>query len=176
LIAVEEEGREASVSDVLEVARSRGEEPLVVLLDQIQDPQNLGALIRSTYALGGHGVVIPRDRAAQITPAVVRASAGAALHLLVARVTNLKHALSELKDAGVWSAAAVLDGEPAEKARLDGPLALVIGSEGKGVRPTVAEHCDLKVTIPLARFDSLNASVAGGILLYEALRQRRRLT
>jgi 23S rRNA (guanosine2251-2'-O)-methyltransferase len=173
----DDEGREeSSVEEMIALAKSQREEPLILLLDQIQDPQNLGALIRSAHALGAHGVVIPKDRAAQITPAVVRASAGAALHLGVARVTNLKHALTELKEAGVWTAAAVLDGDPADQSRLDGPLAVVIGSEGKGVRPSVAEHCDLRVTIPLARFDSLNASVAGGILLYEALRQRRRLT
>lgn len=161
------------VDDLLEYAKARGEPPLVLVLDHIQDPQNLGALIRSTFALGGHGVVIPKDRAARLTPAVIRASAGAALHLPVATVTNLKRALSELKDAGVWVAAAMLDGEPAYAARLDGPLALVIGSEEKGVSPSVAGDCDLRVSIPLSGgFDSLNASVAGGILLYEARRQR----
>lgn len=164
---------DSTVADILEDAKARGEEPLLLLLDQIQDPQNLGALIRSAYALGAHGVVIPRDRAASVTPAVVRVSAGAALHMRVARVTNLKHALTELAEAGVWSAAGVLGGQPVHEARLDGPLALVIGSEGKGVRPTLAAACDLQVAIPLSgRLDSLNASVAGGILLYEALRQR----
>lgn len=174
LAEVEVVARDAAVDEMLTRAANAGEEPLVLLLDQIQDPQNLGALIRSAHALGAHGVILPRDRAASVTPAVVRASAGAALHLPVARVTNLKHAIAELRDAGVWSCAAVLDGEPADGARLDGALAVVIGSEGKGVRPTVAAECDLRVTIPLpGGFDSLNASVAGGILLYEALRQRR---
>jgi 23S rRNA (guanosine2251-2'-O)-methyltransferase len=185
--------REASVEDILEAAKERGEEPLVLLLDHLQDPQNVGAIVRSAFALGAHGVVIPKDRAAQVTAAVVRASAGAALHLPIARVTNIKHAIETLKEAGVWSAAAVLDGTPAHEARLDGPLALVIGSEGKGVAPSIAARCDLGVTIPCAvvqaaeaerarsepkasgvkRFDSLNASVAAGILLYEAIRQRR---
>jgi 23S rRNA (guanosine2251-2'-O)-methyltransferase len=168
-------GEAASIAKMLDLARSRNEPPLVLLLDQIQDPQNLGALIRSAYALGAHGVVIPQDRAASVTPAVIRASAGAALHVQVARVVNLKHALRELQEAGVWSAAAVLDGDPAFEARLDGPLAIVIGSEGKGVRPTLADDCDLRVSIPLpGGLDSLNASVAGAILLYEALRQRSR--
>jgi 23S rRNA (guanosine2251-2'-O)-methyltransferase len=169
------EDEDASVSDILEVAKAKGEEPLVLLLDQIQDPQNLGALIRSAYALGAHGLVVPKDRAAQVTAAVVRASSGAALHMKVAQVVNLKHALTELREAGVWSAAAVMDGDPAYASRLDGPLAIVIGSEGKGVRPTLAADCDLRVSIPLpGGFDSLNAAVAGAILLYEAVRQRAR--
>lgn len=166
---------EAEVDQMLAAAGEKGEPPLILLLDHIQDPHNLGALIRSAHALGAHGVVIPKDRAAPITAAVVRASAGAALHVPISRVTNLKRALDELRDAGVWSAAAVLKGEPSWSARLDGPLALVVGSEGKGVSPTLAEYCDLKVTIPLpGGFDSLNASVAGGVLLYEVLRQRRK--
>lgn len=164
----------AEVADMLELARSRGEPPLILVLDHIVDPQNLGALIRSAHALGAHGVVIPKDRAAPVTAAVVRASAGAALHVPIARVVNVKHALAELAEAGVWSAAAVLDGAPLYATRLDGPLALVIGSEGKGVSPSVAGRCDHRVSIPLsAGFDSLNASVAGGIFLYEVLRQRR---
>jgi 23S rRNA (guanosine2251-2'-O)-methyltransferase len=168
------EAHDATVEEILAAAKEKGEEPLLLLLDHVQDPQNLGALIRSAFALGVHGVVIPRDRAAQVTPAVIKASAGAALHVPIARVTNLKHALDELKDAGVWSAAAVLEGTAIDEARLDGPLAVVIGSEGKGVSPTVAGRCDLRVTIPLSGdLDSLNASVAGGILFYEALRQRR---
>lgn len=159
---------------ILDRAKQAGEPPLVVLLDSIQDPQNLGAILRSAYGLGAHGVVIPKDRAAQVTPAVIRASAGAALHLPVVQVVNLKHALERLVEAGVWSAAAVMDGPPAYEVAMDGPLALVIGGEAKGVRPTLARQCDHRVSIPLAHnFDSLNASVAAGVLLYEARRQRR---
>ncbi len=161
------------VETILDRADAAGEAALVLLLDGIQDPQNLGAILRSAHALGAHGVVIPKNRAATVTPAVIRASSGAALHVPIARVTNLKHALDRLAEAGVWSAAAVMDGQPAFKARLDGPLALVIGSEGNGVKPSLAQRCDHKLTVPIARdFDSLNASVAAGILLYEVVRQR----
>ncbi len=161
------------VDAICDHAESLGEAPLVVLLDGIEDPQNLGAIIRSAYALGAHGVVLPKNRAAGITPAVVRASAGATMHVPIARVTNLKHALEDLSRRNVWSAAAVLGGTPAHEARLDGGLALVIGSEAKGVKPSLAKACDMQITIPLgADFDSLNASVAAGILLYEARRQR----
>ena len=161
------------VDDLVDAAEAAGEAPLIVLLDGIQDPQNLGAILRSAYALGAHGAVLPKNRACAVTPAVVRASAGAALHLPVARVVNLKHALDRLRERGIWSAAAVMDGAAAASVRLDGPLALVIGGEGDGVRPTLAARCDDRVTIPMdAAFDSLNASVAAGILLYEARRQR----
>lgn len=161
------------VDRILDLAEEAGEPALVVLLDGIEDPQNLGAIIRSAYALGAHGVVLPKNRAAGITPAVVRASAGATMHVPIARVTNLKHALETLARRDVWTAAATLDGTPAAEARLDGALGLVIGSESKGVKPSLAAACDLQITIPLGGdFDSLNASVAAGILLYEARRQR----
>lgn len=161
------------VDDLVDAAEAAGEAPLIVLLDGIQDPQNLGAILRSAYVLGAHGAVLPKNRACAVTPAVIRASAGAALHLPVARVVNLKHALDRLRDRGVWSAAAVMDGAVPSSVRLDGPLALVVGSEAEGVRPTLAARCDDRVSIPMdADFDSLNVSVAAGILLYEARRQR----
>jgi len=167
--------RAASVGDILERAKSDGEPALVLLLDGIQDPQNLGALIRSAHAFGAHGVVIPKDRAAPLTAAAIKASAGAALHLPIARVTNIKHALDACVVAGLWTVAAATDGDPLESARLDGPIALVVGAEGKGVRPSVAARCDMRVRIDLSRgFDSLNASAAGAVLLYEIVRQRRR--
>jgi 23S rRNA (guanosine2251-2'-O)-methyltransferase len=169
------QGRDIDIQSMIAAAEEAGEPPLIVLVDHVTDPHNLGAILRSAWALGAHGAVIPKDRAAQMTPVVVRASAGAALHIPIYSVTNLKHALDELKEAGVWSAAAVLDGEPADETRLDGPLALVVGSEDKGVAPTVAARCDYRIRIPLARaFDSLNASVAAGILLYEIIRQRQK--
>lgn len=149
--------------------------PLLILLDGIQDPGNLGAILRSAYALGAHGVVLPQDRSAGLGPAAIKASAGAALHVPVAKVVNLKHALEPLAAAGFWTAAAVMDGEPAPTVDFDRPLALVVGNEAKGVRPSLARRCDLRVSIPMAQtgFDSLNASVATGILLYEVERQRR---
>jgi 23S rRNA (guanosine2251-2'-O)-methyltransferase len=164
---------EPDVAMMLAAAADANEEPLIVIVDHVTDPHNLGAIIRSAWALGAHGVIIPKDRSAQVTPVVVRASAGAALHVKIAKVVNIKHALEELKEAGVWSVAAVLDGEPAATVRMDGPIALVVGAEDRGVAPTVAARCDHRVRIPLAReFDSLNASVAAGILLYEIQRQR----
>jgi 23S rRNA (guanosine2251-2'-O)-methyltransferase len=164
---------EASVGSILEDARANKEDPLLLLVDHVQDPHNLGAILRSAWALGAHGVVIPKNRAVQVTPAVVRVSAGAALHIPIVTVVNLKHAIEELKEANVWTAAAHLEGEPAHDLRLDGPIALVVGAEDKGVSPSIAGRCDLRVRIPLQReFDSLNASVAAGVLLYEVLRQR----
>lgn len=169
------DARVADIASMLAAAEEAGEPPLIVLVDHVTDPHNLGAILRSAWALGAHGAVVPKDRAAHVTPVVVRASAGAALHLPLLTVTNLKHALDELKEANVWSAASVLDGDPLDRARLDGPLALVVGAEDKGVSPTVAARCDMRISIPLGRsFDSLNASVAAGILLYEVVRQRQK--
>lgn len=166
----------ADLADLLEVARSRQQPPLVVVLDGIQDPHNLGAIVRSAHALGAHGVVIGKDRSAQVTGAVVKAAAGATEHTRIARVVNLSRALEELKEAGLWVAAAdPSSDQPAWEARLDGPLALVVGAEGKGVRENVLKHCDLKVRIPMAgALGSLNASVSAGVLLYEIARQRGR--
>lgn len=162
------------IDDMIDTAEAKKQTPLIVLLDGVQDPHNLGAIMRSAYALGAHGIVIQKVRAAQVTAAAVRSSAGAALLLPVARVGNLKHALDRAVKRGLWTAAAVMDGEPVNKVRLDGPLALVIGGEGEGVRPSVASGCDHRVAIPLSGgFDSLNASVAAGIILYEVSRQRK---
>jgi 23S rRNA (guanosine2251-2'-O)-methyltransferase len=164
----------ADLADLLDRARASGRSPLVVALDGVQDPHNLGAIIRSAHALGAHGVIIPKDRAAQVTGAVAKASAGAVEHCAVARVTNLSRALEELKEDGLWVAAADPEGTQAlYDAQLDGPLALVIGGEGPGVRRGVLEHCDLRLRIPMAgQVSSLNASVSAGILLYEVARQR----
>jgi len=164
----------AELPDVLEHAQASGEPPLVVVLDGIQDPQNLGAIIRSAHALGAHGVVIPKDRAAQMTGAVAKASAGAVEHTRIARVTNLSRALEELKEAGLWTVAADPEGtEELWKARLDGPLAVVVGAEGPGVREGVLKHCDFRVRIPMSgEVASLNASVSAAVLIYEVARQR----
>ena len=158
----------------LESILEKQDEPLVLMLDGIQDTGNLGAIIRSAYALGAHAVVLPQDRSASITSATIRASAGAALLMPIVRVVNLKHAMDPLIQRGVWTAAAVMDGTPADEVNLTGGLAVVIGSESKGVRPSLAKRCDHQLSIPmLGSFDSLNASVASGILLYEVSRQRR---
>ena len=173
IVAAKGSGGPSSVEEILSYAEKRGEPPFVLLLDGIQDPQNLGALLRSAHALGVHGVILPDRRACKVTPAVVKVSAGAAAHMRIATVTNLKRSLDQLKESGLWCAAAVMDGQPASECELTGPLALVVGAEGDGVRKTVIEACDFKVCVPLAgQFDSLNAGVAGGILIYEIIRQR----
>lgn len=159
---------------LIEAARASGRPPLVVVLDGIQDPHNLGAIIRSAHAFGAHGVVIMKDRAVGMTGTAVKASAGAAAHCPVARVTNLSRALEQLKEAGFWSVAADPEGDqPLWQARLDGPLAIVVGAEGTGVRKGVLGHCDLRVRIPMVgQVASLNASVSAGVLLAEIARQR----
>lgn len=152
----------------------KAKQPLLVLLDGIQDPHNLGAIIRSAYAFGAQGVVIMKDRAVGVTAVAVKSSAGATAHCEVARVTNLSRAIDELKEAGFWTVAA----EPEAKqltweAKLTGPLAVIVGAEGGGVRKGVLEHADYKVRIPMAgQVASLNASVSAGVLLYEIARQR----
>jgi len=164
------EMREYRYAELDELTKEPG---IVVVLDSLQDPQNVGAIIRSANAFGARGVVIAKDRAAAITGSVVKASAGATEHTKIARVTNLSRALEELKAAGYWSVAADPGGEPLGTKKLDGPLAVVIGAEGPGVRQGVLAQCDFKVRIPmLGDVASLNASVSAGILLYEIVRQR----
>lgn len=160
--------------DLVDGAEERGETPLLVLLDGIQDPHNLGAIIRSAHALGAHGVVIPKDRAVGVTGAVSKASAGAIEHCPVARVTNMSRTIEQLKEAGLWIAAADPEGKDVlPKARLDGPMALVVGAEGAGVRDGVLKHCDFRLKIPMTgQVGSLNASVSAAIMLYEVIRQR----
>lgn len=163
------------VDDLLEAARRAGEPPLLVVLDGIEDPQNLGAIVRSAHALGAHGVVIPRDRAAGVTPAAAKASAGAVEHTPVARVTNVAQTLERLKGEGVWSVATAAEAtRDLADVDLTGPIAIVIGGEGHGVRPLVRRSADLLVRIPMSgKVGSLNASAAAAICLYEVARQRR---
>jgi 23S rRNA (guanosine2251-2'-O)-methyltransferase len=152
-----------------------GTPPLIVILDGIEDPQNLGAILRSVDVLGAHGVVIPKDRAASVTPAVARAAAGAVETVRIAQVVNLSRALDDLKEKGLWIAVADQEAtQPVWEADLRGPIGIVIGAEGKGVRPLVKRHCDLPVRIPMVGtvVGSLNASVSAGLMLYEAMRQR----
>jgi 23S rRNA (guanosine2251-2'-O)-methyltransferase len=165
----------SSLDEILASARSRDEVPLILLLDLLKDPQNVGSLVRTAEVVGVHGIVIQRRRAVGITPAVVHASAGAVEHLSVAQVTNLVDVIGRLKGRDVWVAGleATSDAQFYTRADLTGALALVVGSEGAGLRRLVRERCDFLVRLPMhGRITSLNASVAGSIVLYEVLRQR----
>ncbi|HVK78909.1 MAG TPA: 23S rRNA (guanosine(2251)-2'-O)-methyltransferase RlmB [Kofleriaceae bacterium] len=174
VVAATGDFRYADVDDL--VAAAGDAPPLLVVLDGVQDPHNLGAIVRSAYVLGAHGVIIPEHRAAAVTPTVTKASAGATELLPIAVAKNLVRALEQLKEAGVWTCAvaAVPGARPIGALDLKGPLALVLGAEGEGVRPLVARTCDLHALIPMAGegVGSLNVSVAAGIALYEATRQR----
>ena len=173
VIARVEGWRYASVSELLE--RAGQQPPFIILLDGIEDPQNLGSIMRTAEVAGVHGIIIPEHRAAQITPAVARASAGATEYMPVSRVTNLVRTMEELKKQGVWFIGAETDGIDYWNSPVDwrGPLGLVIGGEGKGLGRLVKEHCDALISLPmLGRIGSLNASVAAGILIYEVVRHR----
>jgi len=163
-----------SLTDILDEAEKRGEQPLVVLLDGIMDPQNLGAIIRSAECLGAHGVVIPKHGACEVTPAVVRASAGAVEHLKVARVTNLVNAINELKKRGVWIVGSDVQGsDSCFDLVFPESVAIVVGSEGRGIRRLVRENCDFMVHIPMkGRVNSLNASVSCAVIMAQIARQR----
>ena len=159
--------------DIVDAARQKGVDPLLVILDELEDPHNLGAILRSVDAVGAHGVIIPKRRAVPLTDGVAKASAGAIEHVPVARVSNLVQVIEELKKQGIWIAGADLHGEYMHKQDLTGPLAIVVGSEGKGLGKLVRESCDYVVSIPMqGKINSLNASVATGVLLYEVYRQR----
>ncbi|MCC8045291.1 MAG: 23S rRNA (guanosine(2251)-2'-O)-methyltransferase RlmB [Clostridiales bacterium] len=163
----------AEVSDILEKAREKGEPPFLILLDGIEDPYNLGAIIRTANLAGAHGVIIPKRRAVGLTASVARTSAGALNYTPVARVTNLGNTIEELKKEGIWFACADMGATPCYRANLTGPIGLVIGAEGNGVSRLVREKCDFAVSIPMkGDIDSLNASVAAGILSFEIARQR----
>jgi 23S rRNA (guanosine2251-2'-O)-methyltransferase len=174
VVAVVAEFRYAGLEDLLARAARSGRPPLLVVLDGVEDPHNLGAIVRSTHALGGHGVVIPKDRAVGVTPAASKAAAGAIERSAIARVTNLTHALETLEEAGVWSIALAADGEkPLASLDLRGPTALVLGSEGEGLRPLVRRTCDFSARIPMmGEIDSLSVSASAAVALYEAARQR----
>lgn len=164
----------ADLDDVFAAAEERGEDPLIVLLDGLEDPHNLGAVLRSCDGAGAHGVVIPARRAVGLTETVAKASAGAIEYVPVVKVTNLGQCVDKLKERGVWIAAVDMDGETYSDADLKGPLALVIGGEGQGVSQTVRNKADYIVSIPMkGKVNSLNASNAAAILLYEVDRQRR---
>ena len=163
----------ASVDDRLAKAREKGEAPFIFLLDGIEDPHNLGAIIRTANLAGAHGVIIPKHRAVGLTATVARTSAGALNFTPVAKVTNLGAAMDELKKEGLWFVCADMKGEVMYRQNLTGPIGLVIGNEGEGVSRLVREKCDFTASIPMkGDIDSLNASVAAGVLAYEIVRQR----
>lgn len=165
----------STVEDMLDDAAAKGEEPFLILLDGVTDPHNLGAIIRSAECVGAHGVIVPERRSVGLTPAAVKASAGAVEHMKVARVTNLNRTIEELKKQNVWAYALDMDGEDYEKVNFQGGVALVIGAEGEGVSRLTLETCDQKVSLPMAgHIDSLNASVAAGIVMYRVLSFRRK--
>lgn len=163
-----------TLDDILEEAAARGQAPLIVICDELSDPHNLGAILRSAECAGAHGVVIPKRRSVGLTATVAKASAGAVEYMKVARVTNISAAIAELKERGVWVYGTAAEGSiPMYQADLKGPAAIVIGNEGDGMSPLVRKNCDQMVSIPMnGRILSLNASAAASILLYEAVRQR----
>jgi 23S rRNA (guanosine2251-2'-O)-methyltransferase len=164
----------ASVEDILKNAGEKGEAPFIILLDDIEDPHNLGAIIRTANLAGAHGVIIPKHRATGLTATVAKTSAGALNYTPVAKVTNLSKTIEELKKEGLWFVCADMGGTTMYDLDLKGPIGLVIGNEGKGVSRLVKEKCDFIASIPMAGdIDSLNASVATGVLAYEIVRQRR---
>lgn len=163
----------AEVTDILAAAKEKGEPPFIIVLDSIEDPHNLGAMIRTANQAGAHGIIIPKRRAVGLTATVAKVSAGAINYTPVAKVTNLSTTIEELKKEGLWFVCADMDGELMYKLDLKGPIGVVIGSEGEGVSRLVKENCDFIAKIPMhGNIDSLNASVAMGILSYEIVRQR----
>ena len=165
----------AQLNDIFALAESRGEPPFIILCDGLEDPHNLGAVIRSAEAAGAHGVIIPEHRSVSLSSYAGKAAAGALEYVPVVRVTNLNQTVKELKARGVWVYAADMDGQPYYNTDFSGPAALVIGSEGKGVSRLMRENADVIVSIPMhGRINSLNASVAGGILMFEISRTRHR--
>lgn len=163
----------AQVEDMLKAAEEKNEAPFLILLDNMEDPHNLGAVIRTANLAGAHGVIIPKRRAVGLTATVAKTSAGALNYTPVAKVTNLSQTIKELKEKGMWFVCADMDGTTMYELDLKGPIGLVIGSEGEGVSKLVKENCDFTASIPMAgEIDSLNASVAAGVLAYEIVRQR----
>ena len=173
VIAVSAAYSYAVVEDILQIARDKGEAPFVFILDGIEDPHNLGAIIRTANLAGAHGVIIPKRRAVGLTPTVAKTSAGAINYTPVAKVTNISNTIKELKDQGMWFVCADMGGTEMYDLNLTGSIGLVIGNEGDGVSKLVKENCDMVASIPMkGDIDSLNASVAAGVLAYEIVRQR----
>lgn len=164
----------STVEEMLELAKRKGEDPFLILLDGVTDPHNLGAIIRSAECVGAHGVIVPERRSVGLTPAAVKSSAGAVEHMKVARVTNLTRTIDELKQQNVWTYAVTMNGQDYMKTDFRGGVALVIGAEGEGISRLTLEHCDQRVSLPMkGAIDSLNASVAAGVMMYRVLASRK---
>lgn len=162
-----------TVEEILQTAKERGEDPFIIILDELEDPHNLGAVIRTAECVGAHGVIISQRRSAGLTYAAGKASAGAVEYMNVARVVNIPNTIDKLKESGVWVYGADMNGQPYTQTNLTGPVAIVIGNEGKGIGQLVAKKCDGVVSLPMVgKINSLNASVAAGVLAYEVVRQR----
>lgn len=175
IIAAASEHNYASVAEILEYAEEKGEPPFVVLLDGVEDPHNLGAIIRSAECMGAHGIIIPKRRAVGLTPTVAKASAGAIMHMRVAKVTNLSQTIDELKERGMWFYAADMDGESIYETDLKGSVGIVLGSEGDGISRLVKEKCDFVISVPMyGKVNSMNVSCAAAVILAQAANQRRK--
>ena len=173
VIAISAAYNYSEMEDIFNLAKSKGEDPFVIILDNIEDPHNLGAIIRTANQAGAHGVIIPKNRAVGLTATVARTSAGALNYTPVVKVTNIAQTIEELKEKGLWFVCADMDGEVMYNINLKGPIGLVIGNEGEGVGRLVKQKCDFVASIPMkGDIDSLNASVATGVLAYEIVRQR----
>ena len=165
----------STVEDILQVAEEKGEKPFLILCDGLEDPHNLGAVIRTAEACGVHGIIIPKRRSVTLNATVAKSASGALEYMKVARVTNLASTMDELKEKGIWIFGADMEGEDYTQTDFDVPCALVIGNEGKGMGALVAKKCDAVVSLPMrGRINSLNASVAAGVFMYEVVRRRRR--
>lgn len=174
VVAVVSEYEYREVEEMIELAKEKGEDPFILILDEIEDPHNLGSIIRSAECAGVHGIIIPKRRSASVNSTVYKSSAGAVEHMMVSKVTNISNAIEDLKDKGLWIYGADMDGVDYHfKTSLKGAIGLVIGNEGKGISRLVKEKCDVIVKIPLmGKISSLNASNAASILMYEVVRQR----
>lgn len=173
VIAITSPYEYSTIDEMLDAAKAKDEPPFLIILDEIEDPHNLGSIVRSANSFNAHGVIIPKRRSAYITATVSKASAGAVEYTKIAKVNNINQTIKELKDKGLWVIGTDADGETCWSSNLTGPIALVIGSEGHGISRLVRENCDMVVSIPIGgEINSLNASVAAGISMYEVVRQR----
>ena len=174
IIALASEHDYSSVEQILEYADEKGEPPFIVLLDGVEDPHNLGAIIRSAECMGAHGVIIPKRRAVGLTPTVAKASAGAIMHMRVAKVTNLSQTIDELKEKGLWFYAADMDGGSIYETDFNGPCGIVLGNEGDGISRLVKEKCDFVISVPMyGRVDSMNVSCAAAVIMAEIAKQNK---
>lgn len=175
IIAAASEQNYSSIEEILEYAEQKGEPPFIVLLDGVEDPHNLGAIIRSAECMGVHGIIIPKRRAVGLTPTVAKASAGAIMHMRIAKVTNLSQTIDELKEKGLWFYAADMDGESIYESNLTGAVGIVLGSEGDGISRLVKEKCDFVISVPMyGKVNSMNVSCAAAAILSSAANQRKK--